>query len=63
MCMNLLRRLSIRTKLISLVAILSFIALGLGIYGLSGIKVTEEGLQTVYNDRVIPLEQLKQVSD
>lgn len=61
--MNLLRRLSIRTKLIALVAILSFIALGLGIYGLSGIKATEEGLKTVYNDRVIPLEQLKQVSD
>lgn len=61
--MGLLRKMSIKTKLITLVAILSFIALGLGIYGLNGIKATEEGLKTVYNDRVIPLEQLKQVSD
>lgn len=61
--MSLLRSISIKAKLITLVAVLSFIALGLGIYGLSGIKATEEGLQTVYNDRVIPLEQLKQVSD
>lgn len=61
--MNILRRLKIRTKLLLLVTILSLVAVFVGSYGLYGINDTRLGLETVYNDRVIPLEQLKHVSD
>ncbi len=61
--MNLFRRMSIRVKLSLLVLVLLLVAIGVGLFGLEGMKKTEEGLKTVYNDRVIPLKQLKQVSD
>ncbi len=35
----------------------------IGILSLIGLARTEEGLQTVYNDRVVPLKQLKAISD
>lgn len=61
--MKILRGMKIRTKLLMLVGILSIVAIFVGAYGLYGINQTRLGLETVYNDRVIPLEQLKQVSD
>lgn len=61
--MKILRGMKIRTKLLTLVGILSIVAIFVGAYGLYGINQTRLGLETVYNDRVIPLEQLKQVSD
>lgn len=35
----------------------------LGVVGLVGMKRTTAGLETVYNDRVVPLQQLKSISD
>ncbi|MBK8001701.1 MAG: MCP four helix bundle domain-containing protein [Verrucomicrobia bacterium] len=34
-----------------------------GIFSLIGLSKSEEGLKTVYNDRVVPLKQLKAISD
>jgi len=46
--------------MLSLVSIVSIV---IGILGLTGIKNSNDGLKTVYEDRVIPLKQLKLVSD
>jgi methyl-accepting chemotaxis protein len=35
----------------------------IGIMGIAGMRAANLGMQTVYNDRVIPLQQLKQVVD
>lgn len=43
--------------------LLTVVAGLLGIQGLTGIRKTNEGLETVYRDRVIPLQQLKTISD
>lgn len=43
--------------------LLTLVAGLLGIQGLTGIRKTNEGLETVYQDRVIPLQQLKTISD
>jgi methyl-accepting chemotaxis protein len=48
-------------------SILSFIALlgifVLGVFGILELKKVSSGLETVYNDRVVPLEQLKIIAD
>ena len=48
-------------------SILSFIALlgifVLGVFGILELKKVNSGLETVYNDRVVPLEQLKIIAD
>lgn len=43
--------------------LLTVVAGLLGMQGLTGIRKTNEGLKTVYQDRVIPLQQLKTISD
>ena len=52
---------NLKTKLklsvLSLVAILAILILG--IFRIIEVKKVNHGLETVYNDRVIPLEQLK----
>ncbi|ASP38693.1 hypothetical protein CHH28_08370 [Bacterioplanes sanyensis] len=35
----------------------------MGIVALDGIRTTNQGLETVYQDRVIPLQQLKAIAD
>ncbi len=35
----------------------------IGIMGITGMHAANKGMQTVYNDRVIPMQQLKQVQD
>ena len=51
----------IKLSLLSLVALIGLLILGIeGIYQL---KTVNHGLETVYNDRVIPLEQLKVIAD
>jgi methyl-accepting chemotaxis protein len=56
---------NLKTKLklsvLSLVAILAILILG--IFGIIEVKKVNHGLETVYNDRVIPLEQLKIIAD
>lgn len=37
--------------------------MAVGVIGIVGIRKTNAGLETVYNDRVVPLEQLKAIAD
>jgi methyl-accepting chemotaxis protein len=53
----------ISTKLYVLVVLTSFIILAIGIYGLSNLNTVNNSLESVYKDRVIPLKQLKVISD
>ncbi|MDD2887201.1 MAG: methyl-accepting chemotaxis protein [Aliarcobacter sp.] len=58
-----LGNLKTKTKLtvLSLVAIIAMLLMG--IYSVIVLKKVNHGLETVYNDRVIPLEQLKIIAD
>ncbi|MEP6583527.1 MAG: methyl-accepting chemotaxis protein [Ginsengibacter sp.] len=53
----------ISTKLYILVFLTSFIILSIGIYGLSNLNSVNNSLESVYKDRVVPLKQLKVISD
>ncbi len=58
-----MNNLRLNTKLHLLTAMLLLIAVAVGVTGLMGIRKTSQGLETVYNDRVVPLKQLKTISD
>lgn len=53
----------ISTRLIMLVAFMSLVTVGIGVLGLTGIAEVNEGLGTVYEDRLLPLEDVKEVGD
>ncbi len=53
----------IATKLYLLVGLLLGLAGLIGGLGLYGMKVAVGGLETIYRDRVVPLQELKEVSD
>ena len=53
----------LKTKLNLASAVLASVAVVIGLIGINGIRQTEEGLKTVYQDRVVPLEQLKAIAD
>lgn len=55
--------LSIRTLLLTLVALLLAISAAIGLLGLNGMSRTLSGMEAVYNDRVVPLRDLKTVAD
>jgi methyl-accepting chemotaxis protein len=61
--MNFITNLQTRSKLMLLttVAILSLLTIGL--MGVMKLATVDAGLETVYNDRVVPLEQLKNIAD
>ena len=50
-----------KLTILSLVAILA--TLILGTKSIMDLKVVNQGLETVYHDRVVPLEQLKIIAD
>jgi methyl-accepting chemotaxis protein len=54
---------SVNTRLIGLVLFLSLISIVVGVMGLRGMSTTVAGLQTVYDDRVVPLRDLKVIAD
>jgi len=58
-----MKNLKIRTKLTLLVSALLVIISFVGIKGIMDLKKADAFLETMYKDRVIPLEQLKNVSD
>jgi methyl-accepting chemotaxis protein len=57
------KNVKISTKLFILVISVSSIIMAIGIYGISSSKSINNSLDTVYKDRVMPLNQLKNVSD
>jgi methyl-accepting chemotaxis protein len=54
---------SVNTRLFLLVALLSVVSIIVGLMGLKGMSTTVSGLQTVYEDRVVPLRDLKVIAD
>ena len=55
--------LKISTRLALLLAVLCIVGAALGVAGLVGMHRANTSLNTVYQDRVVPLKQIKQVSD
>lgn len=58
-----MKYLKVRTKLYLVSVLLVAVAITVGLLGLRGIKQTNLGLETVYNDRVVPLKTLKAIAD
>ncbi|CAK0770757.1 methyl-accepting chemotaxis protein [Gammaproteobacteria bacterium] len=58
-----LKNLKIGPRLLLLVALLILFMVLIGVIGLRGIQATSAGLDTVYNDRVVPLRQLSLIAD
>ncbi|MDO9232805.1 MAG: methyl-accepting chemotaxis protein [Methylotenera sp.] len=57
------RRFSLRGRLVSIFLMAALTSLVLGYGALQGIKYSNDRLSSVYQDRVIPLQQLKVVAD
>ena len=56
-------KLNISGKIIILVAILVISLLAIGLFSITNLGKIEQGVNTMYVDRVVPLQQLKKVSD
>ncbi|MFY7863206.1 methyl-accepting chemotaxis protein [Roseateles sp.] len=54
---------SVRARLITLTAVLCLLMAGLTLSGMRLLAASNEALRTVYDDRVVPLQQLKTVAD
>jgi len=58
-----MNHLSVKIRLFLLVGLLSLVSIVVGLTGLRGMTETVEGLRTVYEDRVVPLRDLKVIAD
>ena len=58
-----LENLKTRSKLILLSFVAIIALLLMGIFSITELKQVNHGLETVYNDRIVPLEQLKIIAD
>ena len=58
-----MKQLTVKARLALLSAVLCVFMVIIGIAGLRGITSSNAGLETVYNDRVVPLQQLKAIAD
>jgi len=58
-----MRNIKISTKLIFLILVTSAVTIYIGLFGIGNLSVVNSSLETVYNDRVVPLAQLKTISD
>lgn len=54
---------SIAFKIYTLLTVAIGVALIVGVLGITSLQSVNQGLETVYKDRVIPLQQLKTISD
>jgi len=58
-----MNKLSVNLRLFLLVALLSTVSVVVGLMGLKGMSESVSGLRTVYEDRVVPLRDLKVIAD
>ena len=58
-----MNHLSVNIRLFLLVGLLSLVSIVVGVMGLKGMSDTVGGLRTVYEDRVVPLRDLKVIAD
>jgi methyl-accepting chemotaxis protein len=61
--MNFIVNLQTRSKLLFLTTVAILSLLSIGLMGIMKLATVETGLDTVYNDRVVPLQQLKNIAD
>ncbi|MDB5862704.1 MAG: multi-sensor signal transduction histidine kinase, partial [Betaproteobacteria bacterium] len=55
------KNLTIKARLVSVIAFLSALVVSIGAVGLLGMQKANDGLRTVYEDRVVGLRYLSQV--
>ena len=60
---HLLCRLSLKVKLLTIVAVLSLLSIVVGIAGLQSIKSSNDALRNMYTSRIVALQELKIISD
>jgi methyl-accepting chemotaxis protein len=58
-----LENVTIKAKLIAVIALLSLLLVAIGLEGVSGMKETDDALATVYNDRMVPAGQLADMNN
>jgi len=58
-----LNNVRISTKLFVLITFLSALLIGVGVMGLRGMNSANNSMQSVYEERVVPLRQLKAITD
>jgi methyl-accepting chemotaxis protein len=58
-----MKNLRVLTRMIILIVITSAVSLFIGLYGVRNLQNVNDGMTTMYKDRVLPLQQLKAVSD
>jgi methyl-accepting chemotaxis protein len=56
-----MNNLTIKTRLIFVIGLLSILLVAIGLYGLWGMSQSNESLRTVYEDRTIPMGQLDEI--
>jgi methyl-accepting chemotaxis protein len=56
-------KMKVATRLLLLAGVLILFLLTLGVLGVFGMRESNEGMETVYNDRVVPLKDLKLIAD
>ncbi|MCK9388708.1 MAG: Tar ligand binding domain-containing protein [Sulfuritalea sp.] len=59
--LNPLRNISIKSRLVTVIAVLSLFLAAIGGLGLYGMSKANEGLQTVYQDRTVALERISRI--
>ncbi len=58
-----MKNIKISIKLLVLVLILSIIIVFVGVMGIRSLQIVNSEMKTLYNDRIVPLEELKNISD
>jgi methyl-accepting chemotaxis protein len=58
-----MKNLKVLTRMVILIVITSSVSLFIGLYGVSNLQTVNDGMTTMYQDRVLPLKQLKAISD
>src|SRR3989344_422187 len=61
--LNMFKKLNVKQRLVTVLSILSVLLLGIGLYGLYGISKANEAARTIYEDRLIALEQLTSIHE
>ena len=61
--MKFLQQLKTAFRFVAGTLIVSAVAIAIGVIGLRSLRETNLGLETVYNARVVPLQQLKAIAD
>jgi methyl-accepting chemotaxis protein len=56
-------QMSIRFRLLFTLCVLTLLLIVMGLLGLGGLRQTVRGMETLYHDRVVPLDRLKKISD